>query len=108
MAEECNSRLQIRISKAMPLLLNQFKGRQNTPKVWKEIRETIKFWFISTIMTYNYTIAEYRIICDESNNKEETVRQNKVFITIQVRFNSSIKFITVYNDAYPIGVEFAE
>lgn len=108
MAEECNSRLQIRISKAMPLLLNQFKGRQNTPKVWKEIRETIKFWFISTIMTYNYTIAEYRIICDESNNKEETIRQNKVFITIQVRFNSSIKFITVYNDAYPIGVEFAE
>jgi hypothetical protein len=108
MSEECNSRLQIRISKAMPLLLNQFKGRQNTAKTWKEMREVIKFWFTDTIMTYNYTIAEYRVICDESNNKPETIRQNKVFVTIQVRFNSSIKFITVYNDAYPIGVEFTE
>ena len=108
MSEECNSRLQIRISKAMPILLNQFKGRQNTSKTWKEMREAIKFWFVNTIMNYNYTIAEYRIICDETNNKPETIRQNKVFVTIQVRFNSSIKFITVYNDAYPIGVEFSE
>lgn len=108
MSEECNSRLQIRISKAMPLLLNQFKGRQNTSKTWKEMREVIKFWFTNTIMNYNYTIAEYRIICDETNNTSETIRQNKVFVTIQVRFNSSIKFITVYNDAYPIGVEFSE
>lgn len=108
MSEECNSRLQIRISKAMPILLCQFKSRQNTSKTWKEMRETINFWFINTIMNYNYTIAEYRIICDETNNKPETIRQNKVFVTIQVRFNSSIKFITVYNDAYPIGVEFSE
>lgn len=108
LSEECNSRLQIRISKAMPLLLNQFKGRQNTAKTRKEIREVIKFWFTSAVMTYNYTVAEYRIICDETNNTPETIRQNKVFITIQVRFNSSIKFITVYNDAYPIGVEFSE
>lgn len=108
LSEECNSRLQIRISKAMPLLLNQFKGRQNTSKTWGEMRDVINYWFRNTIMRYNYTIAEYRIICDETNNTPESIRQNKVFVKIQVRFNSSIKFITVYNDAYPIGVEFDE
>lgn len=108
MSEECNSRLQIRISKAMPLLLNQFKGRQNTAKTWKEIREVVNYWFNNTILRYNYTVAEYRVICDETNNTAESIRQNKVFVKVQVRFNSSIKYITVYNDAYPIGVDFEE
>ena len=108
MSEECNSRLQIRISKAMPLLLNQFKGRQNTAKTWKEIRDVVNYWFNNTILRYNYTVAEYRIICDETNNNAESIRQNKVFVKVQVRFNSSIKYITVYNDAYPIGVDFEE
>ena len=108
MSEECNSRLQIRISKAMPLLLNQFKGRQNTAKTWKEIREVVNYWFNNTIMRYNYTVAEFRVVCDESNNTAESIRANKVFVKVQVRFNSSIKYITVYNDAYPIGVDFEE
>ena len=108
MSEECNSRLQIRISKAMPLLLNQFKGRQNTAKTWKEIVEVVNYWFNNIIMRYNYTIAEYRVICNESNNTAESIRANKVFVKVQVRFNSSIKYITVYNDAYPIGVDFEE
>lgn len=108
MSEECNSRLQIRISKAMPLLLNQFKGRQNTAKTWKEIVEVVNYWFNNTVMRYNYTIAEYRVICNESNNTAESIRANKVFVKVQVRFNSSIKYITVYNDAYPIGVDFEE
>lgn len=108
MSEECNSRLQIRISKAMPLLLNQFKGRQNTAKTWKEIRDVVNYWFNNTILRYNYTVAEYRVICDETNNTAESIRQNKVFVKVQVRFNSSIKYITVYNDAYPIGVDFEE
>ena len=108
MSEECNSRLQIRISKAMPLLLNQFKGRQNTSRTWMEIRDVINYWFNNTIMRYNYTIAEYRVICDDTNNTAESIRANKVFVKVQVRFNSSIKYITVYNDAYPIGVDFEE
>lgn len=107
LSEDCNARFQIRISKAMPVLLNQFKGRQNTAKTWAEIENVIDYWFKTVVLAYNYTINDYRILCSSiMADRSELIRQGKVNVKIQVRFNSSIKYITVYNDAYPIGVDF--
>ena len=91
----------------MPVLLNQFKGRQNTAKTWAEIENVIDYWFKTVVLAYNYTINDYRILCSSiMADRSELIRQGKVNVKIQVRFNSSIKYITVYNDAYPIGVDF--
>lgn len=96
LSEECNTRLQIRISKAMPILLNQFKGRQNTSKTWAEVESVIDYWFKTVVLTYNYTIADYRILCS-SIMTPELIRANKLNVMVQVRYNNSVKWITVYN-----------
>ena len=106
MSEECNSRFQIRISKAMPILLNQFKGRQANARTWAEATSVVDYWFKTVILPMNYSISDYRIICDESNNPVEVQRANKMIIRIECRFYSSIKYIIVYNDSYPVGIEF--
>ena len=93
MSEECNSRFQIRISKAMPILLNQFKGRQANARTWAEATSVVDYWFKTVILPMNYSISDYRIICDESNNPAEVQRANKMIVRIEVRFYSSIKYI---------------
>lgn len=105
LSEECNTRLQIRISKAMPVLLNQFKGRQNNAKTWAEVEGVIDYWFKRVVLGYNYTISDYRILCSTIMT-DELIRANKLNVKVQVRYNNSIKYITVFNEAYPMGVEF--
>lgn len=56
MSEENNVRLKIRISRAMPVLLSQFRGRQSNVKTWNEVESVIRYWFKSTILPMNYTI----------------------------------------------------
>lgn len=106
MSEENNVRLKIRISRAMPSLLSQFRGRQSNVKTWNDIISVISYWFKSTILPMNYTIADYMIICDDSNNPAEVQRARKIVVRIMVRYYSTSKYIEVYNDAYPVGIEF--
>lgn len=108
MSEENNVRLKIRISRAMPVLLSQFRGRQSNVKTWNEVESVIRYWFKSTILPMNYTIADYLVICDSSNNPPEVQRANKLVVRVMVRYYSNIKYIEVYHDAYPVGVEFIE
>ena len=60
MSEESNVRLKIRISRAMPALLSQFRGRQSNLKTWNDVISVIDYWFNSTIVPMNYTI-EYAV-----------------------------------------------
>lgn len=62
MSEESNVRLKIRISRAMPVLLSQFRGRQSNLKTWNDVISVIDYWFNSTIVPMNYTIAEWQVI----------------------------------------------
>ena len=105
--EENNVRLEIRISKAMPVLLNQFKGYQNSTKTRALVYDVIDYWFKTTVLKYN-AIAGYQIICDESNNSDEDSKANKLNINVKVRYYNSVKYITVYNESYPIGLDFGE
>ena len=106
--EECNVRLEIRISKAMPVLLNQFKGYQNSAKTRAQVCDVINYWFKTTIMSMGSTISEWNCICDDTNNSDADIRANKLNVKIQVRYYNSIKYITVYNVSYPIGLDFGE
>lgn len=63
MSEECNARLEIRISKAMPVLLNQFKGYQNSAKTRAQVCDVINYWFKSTVLSYGSTIQDYMVVC---------------------------------------------
>jgi hypothetical protein len=42
----------------------------------------------------------------EALNPPEEQRKNKLNVLIQVRYRNAIKYITVFNQAFPIGMEF--
>lgn len=105
MSDDGNSRLAIRISKAMPLLLRQFIGRKITSKLWDDAKGVLNYWFRSTIMSMQYTVAEYAVIIDESNNPAELQRQNKMAVTVNVRYLNSLKYITVYHNILELGMD---
>lgn len=60
MADESNSRLAIRISKAMPALLRQYIGWKISQRLWESATATIDYWFKNTILPMQYTIDAYR------------------------------------------------
>lgn len=68
MSDEANSRLMIRISKAMPLLLKQFIGRRINAVLFKDIYSVVDYFMKSVIMPMTYTVDAYRIVVDETNN----------------------------------------
>lgn len=103
---ENNVRLKIRINKSIPQILSKFKGEPSNYRTWKEAREAVEYWFKSTVMTWNYTISEYKIVCDSTNNTAETIRQHKLVMRVMVRYERSTKYIIVYSDAYDLGIEF--
>lgn len=107
--EENIERTIIHISKNMPVLLNQFKGRINSSKTRKSVEDVIRYWFrYHMIPASGDLIEDFRVICDEPEilNSPEVQRANKLNVEIKVRYRNSIKYITVYNETFPIGVEF--
>lgn len=105
MSDDGNSRLAIRISKAMPLLLRQFIGRKITQSLWDDAKGVLNYWFNSTIMPMRYTIGEYMVIIDETNNPQELQKQNKMAVTVNVRYLNSLKYITVYHNILELGMD---
>lgn len=106
MSDDGNSRLAIRISKAMPILLRQFIGWKIGTRLWEAATGVIDYWFKSTIMTMQYTVDSYNIIINESNNPIEIQRQNKMVVKIEVRYSYSLKYVEVYHDILDVGMEF--
>lgn len=106
LGEECNSRLFIRINKAIPKLLQQFIGRQNNQKLWDDVVSVLDFFFKTVIMAYGYTINDWQVICTENENTPEMIRAHKLNVIVNIRFESSTKYITAYSKAFPIGLPF--
>lgn len=100
MQEENNVRLKIHISKSMPKLLSQFRGRQSNFRTWDDAATVVRTWFKSNILPKNYTIADYRVDCSEVENTPEIQAQNKLVIKIHVRYYNTAKYIEVYNIAF--------
>jgi hypothetical protein len=105
MGEDGNSRLGIRICKAMPTILKQFIGKKITEKLCEDVKAVIRYFFTTVILPMNYTVESYNVIC---NYDEALARQNKIKVVVQVRFSRSLKFIDVYAEYYDVGMEFEE
>lgn len=94
--EENIERTIIHISKNMPTLLNQFKGRINSPKTRQSVVDVIEYWFKSHLIpATGELIDDYRIICDDELNPPEEQRANRLNVKIQVRYLNSIKYISL-------------
>ena len=102
MGEDGNSRLMIRISKAMPVILRQFIGRKITEPMCKEVVGVIDYFFRTTIIPMNITVDGYQIFCDYD---EALARQNKIKVVINCRYSRSLKYIEVYNRAFDVGMD---
>ena len=94
MSDEANSRLALRIRKAQPVLLRQFIGRQISEVLCAEIKNCIDYWFKTSILPMTYTVEAYQIFC---NFDAQLARQNKVKVTINVRFYRTLKYVNVYD-----------
>lgn len=102
MSEDGNSRLMLRISKAMPTVLRQFIGRKITEKLCDEVKSVIDYFFRTVIIPMNVTVDAYQIFC---NYDEILARQNKIKVVINCRYARSLKFIEVYNNAFDVGMD---
>ena len=103
MNDDGNSRLMIRISKAMPTLLRQFIGKRISEKLCKSVKDVIDYFFKTNILSMEYNIDGYRITCTYD---EILARQNKIKVHVEVRYQRALKYIDVINDAYDLGVPF--
>lgn len=105
MSDEGNSRLAIRISKAMPTILRQFIGRKISERLWADARGVIDYYFKSNILPMGYSVDDYYIQIDETNNPEEIQRQNKMVVTINVRYPRTLKYVEVYHNILDVGMD---
>lgn len=105
LGESGNSRLTIRISKAMPALLQQFLGRQINGRLFADAANVISYWFRNTILPMNYTVDAYRIIIDDTNNTPEDARANRMNVDILVRHFRSLKFVNVVHYVFDAGMD---
>ena len=103
MNDDGNSRLMIRISKAMPTLLRQYIGKRISEKLCKSVEDTIDYFFKTNILNMEYNIDGYRISCKYD---EVLARQNKIKVHVEVRYQRALKYIDVINDAYEISLPF--
>ena len=103
MNDDGNSRLMIRISKAMPTLLRQFIGKRISEKLCKSVEDVIDYFFKTNILTMDYNIDGYRITCKYD---EVLARQNKIKVRVEVRYQRALKYIDVYSEALDLGMAF--
>ena len=102
MNDEGNSRLGIRISKAMPLLLRQFIGKRISEKLCADVVSVIDYWFKTVILPMEYNIDDKMVFCEYD---EALARQNKIKVVINVRYQRALKFVEIYNNALDLGMD---
>lgn len=102
MKDEANSRLAIRIAKAMPRILWQFIGRQISEVTCTEMKSTIDYFFKTVILPMTYSCDSYQIFCTTT---PELSRQNKVNVVVNVRFFRTLKYVNVYDCLFDAGTD---
>jgi hypothetical protein len=100
--DDGNSRLAIRIEKAMPTLLRQFIGRKINQKLCDDMYSVIDYFFKTVILPMGVTVDAYQIFVPYI---EENARNNKQQVTVNVRFFRTLKYITVYTDILDVGMD---
>lgn len=105
--EDGNSRLFIRINKAIPVLLKSLIGRKLGPATYSDAEDILKYWFERTIVPMQYSVSGYKItISTLEANDDQARRQNKMYVLVECLFPRSLKYVIVYSDALDMGMEF--
>lgn len=105
--EDGNSRLFIRINKAVPTLLRPLIGRKLNDATYMDAETILKMWFKRTILPMQYTVSDYRItVAGLDANDDVARRQNKMYVLVECLFPRSLKYVIVYSDALDMGMEF--
>lgn len=102
MSEDGNSRLAIRIGKAMPIILRQFIGRKCNEKLCEDMYSTIEYYFKTVILPMGVSVDGYQIFVPYI---EANARKNTQQVTINIRFFRSLKMITVFEDLFDVGMD---
>lgn len=106
MASEANSRLGIRIAKAMPILLRQFIGQKINDILYANAESVINYYFTNTILPMNpYSISSWRVTIPTINTDEDR-RANRMKVLVEVRFQRALKYVIVYENYFDVGMEF--
>jgi hypothetical protein len=105
--EDGNSRLFIRINKAIPTLLRPLIGRKLNNATYADAEVILKYWFERTILTMQYSVSDYKVtISNLEANDDQARRQNKMYVLVECLFARSMKYVIVYSDALDMGMEF--
>ena len=105
--EDGNSRLFIRINKAIPTLLRPLIGRKLNNSTYADAETILKYWFERTILTMQYSVSDYKVtIANLEANDDQARRQNKMYVLVECLFARSLKYVIVYSDALDMGMEF--
>ena len=102
MSDEGNSRLNIRISKAVPTILKPFIGEKITEKLCADVEGALDLFFKSVILPMRCTVDAYQIFCKYDEN---LAAQNKIKVVINVRYQRSLKFVNVVNNSFDVGMD---
>ena len=107
-SEEQNRRLVNKIKKEVNRIMEVFKGSQNTKSTRSRVIGLITYFFKNSIMNKQFPPHSFNIICDESNNPNELIDDNRLALVVEVKLYKSIKFIEVVNNVYSISSEFSQ
>ena len=102
MNDDGNSRLAIRISKAMPIILRQFIGKRISEKLCADMKSVIDYFFKTTILPMEYSVDAWESFVPYD---EALARQNKVKVVVNVRFQRALKYILVYENLLEVGMD---
>lgn len=102
MSDEGNSRLMIRISKAVPTLLKPYIGEKITEKLCADVKSTIDLFFRQIILPMGTTVDAYEIFCTYDEN---LAAQNKIKVVINVLYARALKYVNVVNNAFDVGMD---
>lgn len=88
--EENIKRLANAIARELKVQLKTFIGRQNVKQVREEVVNKIRYMLDRVINIHKYRPESYRIICDETNNRDY---DNYLYVDIDVRMPMSVKYV---------------
>ena len=107
MQDDGNSRLAIRIAKNVGECVKQYIGEKIGSSMFTDVEETIKAWMNINILPLKYGIDDFNVtVNDDTINPVSLQRQNKMRILLEVRFERTLKYITIIDQIYDVGQDF--
>lgn len=82
-------------------LMESFYSRFNRETTRQKVTSTIENYFKTIILSQNYTIDGYKVIVDNVENTDIVIQNNELRVSVYIKLNHSIKYITVTTNVVP-------